>query len=618
MRTLCFMLFSCLLISCSKPSETLLPELSRAESLMQEYPDSALAILDSMQVPSPSNEMQYATWCLFRTQAQDKNYIKHTSDSLINISLSYFEKQNDVNKKVLSLYYKARVADDMHDAEEATTYYLQANDLAKEIKDYNSAQLISSHLGMLYMHRDLNNLAEPAIKEAYGYSVLTKDSANISYFLSYLARVAGALNKWDSCIYYYNQALLIAEQSKNIRALSLALGEISYAYIELNDYKQAISKLKKAENIKTEYNFNSISQTQFVLGCTYIQTQKYDSATYYLNKSLKSNSLYTIAGTYQQLYILNEKQKQYKDAIAYNNLYQTYADSIAKITHTKEVTEIQAKYEHEKLANKNNQLEIRNGNILRYGLIALIVIISIITIIIYVYQRKLLHKERYIQKNKEQIKNYILTLSKNESTINNNEKLIQALTYNLEENTELKDHLNDKSKEIEQILEENKTLRTVNKTLQKNIDRYSYTYLTKGDQDMDLFTKLVKQNAYLLEHERFLSEQLISRIEILNQLKETPRHITDEQWVEITDVVNMLYDNYTVRLRTDFPLLTDEDLHYCCLMKLRLSISTIAIEMGISSTSVTKRKQRIRDKINQCKIAPLNKEQSIDAFFWSY
>lgn len=618
MRTLCFMLFSCLLISCSKPSETLLPELSRAESLMQEYPDSALAILDSMQVPSPSNEMQYATWCLFRTQAQDKNYIKHTSDSLINISLSYFEKHNDVNKKVLSLYYKARVADDMRDAEEATTYYLQANDLAKEIKDYNSAQLISSHLGMLYMHRKLYDLAEPAIKEGYDYSVLTKDSASISYFLSYLARVAGAVNKWDSCISYYNEAASIAEQSKKIRPLSLALGEISYAYIELNKYEQAINYLNKAQYIETKHNFNGLFQTQLALGIAYIQAQKYDSAAYYLNKSLKSNNLYTTARAYQNLYMLNEKQNKYEDAIAYNNLYQTYADSIAKIMHTKEVTGIQAKYEHEKLVNRNNKLEIKNGNILKYGLVILILIINITAVTIFIYQRKLLHKERYIQKNKEQIKNYILTISKNESTINNNNKSIQSLTENLEESTELKDHLNNKSKEIEQILDENKALRTVNKTLQKNIDRYSYTYLTKGDQDMDLFTKLVKQNAYLLEHERFLSEQLISRIEILNQLKEAPKHLTNEQWIEIIDMVNMLFDNYTLRLRTDFPSLTDEDLRHCCLIKLRLSIPAIAIETGISPTSVTKRKQRIRDKINQDKTAPLGKEQSTDAFLWSY
>lgn len=618
MRTLCFILFSYLLISCSKPSETLLPELSRAESLMQEYPDSALAILDSMQAPSPSNEMQYATWCLFRTQAQDKSYIKHTSDSLINISLSYFEKQNDVSKKVLSLYYKARVADDMHNAEEATTYYLQANDLAKEIKDYNSAQLISSNLGMLYMHRKLYDLAEPTIREAYDYSVLTKDSANISYFLSYLARVAGAVNKWDSCIYYYNQATIIAEQSKNIRALSLALGEISYAYIELNKYEQAINYLNKAQYIETKHNFNGLIQTQLALGIAYIQAQEYDSAAYYLNESLKSNNLYTTARAYQNLYMLNEKQNKYEDAIAYNNLHQTYADSIAKITHTKEVTGIQAKYEHEKLVNRNNQLEIKNGNILKYGLVILILIINITAVTIFIYQRKLLHKERYIQKNKEQIKDYILTISKNESTINNNNQLIQVLTENLEESTELKDHLNNKSKEIEQILDENKALRTVNKTLQKNIDRYSYTYLTKGDQDMDLFTKLVKQNAYLLEHERFLSEQLISRIDILNQLKEAPKHLTNEQWIEIIDMVNMLFDNYTLRLRTDFPSLTDEDLRHCCLLKLRLSIPAIAIETGISSTSVTKRKQRIRDKINQDKTAPLGKEQSTDAFLWSY
>lgn len=618
MRTLFFILLSYVMFSCSKSVETLLPELSRAENLMQEYPDSALAVLDSMQTPSPSDKMQYATWCLLYTQAQDKNYIKHTSDSLINVAFSYFEKQHDLNRKVLSLYYRARVADDMHNAEEATIYYLQANDLAKEIKDYHSAQLISSHLGMLYMRRDLNDLAEPAIKEAYDYSILTKDSTNTSYFLSYLARVAGASYKWDSCIYYYNQAILMAEQSKSIRALSLALHEISHPYIELSDYEQAIYYLKKAENIISNHNFDNISQTQFALGCAYIGTQNYDSATYYLNESLKADNIYIIARSYQNLYTLNEKQKKYENAIIYNDLYQIYADSLAKIMHIKDVAEIQAKYEHEKLENKNNQLEIRNGNILKYGLIILVFIISVIAIIIYVYQRKLLYKERYIQKNREQIKSYILTLSKNESTIKNNEKLIHVLTASLEENTELKDHLNDKTKEIDQILEINKSLRIENNTLQKNIDRYSYAYLTKGDIDMDLFTRLVKQNAYLLEHEKFLTEQLFSRIEILKQLRETPRYITDEQWVEIIDVVNMLYDNYTARLHTDFSLLTNEDLRYCCLMKLRLSIPIIAIETGISSASVTKRKQRIRDKINQCKIAPLNKEQSIDAFLWNY
>ena len=75
---------------CTEQPKELLPELSYAESLMQRCPNSALVVLDSMEVPSPSDKFQYATWCLLITQARDKNYIKHTSDSLINIaSVSY-------------------------------------------------------------------------------------------------------------------------------------------------------------------------------------------------------------------------------------------------------------------------------------------------------------------------------------------------------------------------------------------------------------------------------------------------------------------------------------------------------------------------------------------------
>ena len=96
MRYLSYIIF-CLFsfAMCTEQPKELLPELSYAESLMQRCPSSALVVLDSMEVPSPSDKFQYATWCLLITQARDKNYIKHTSDSLINIALDYFEKQDD-------------------------------------------------------------------------------------------------------------------------------------------------------------------------------------------------------------------------------------------------------------------------------------------------------------------------------------------------------------------------------------------------------------------------------------------------------------------------------------------------------------------------------------------
>ena len=65
---------------------------------MSEHPDSALFLLEQVATPEKMPERDYATWCLLITEARDKNYIEHTSDSLINVAIQYFEKKKDINK----------------------------------------------------------------------------------------------------------------------------------------------------------------------------------------------------------------------------------------------------------------------------------------------------------------------------------------------------------------------------------------------------------------------------------------------------------------------------------------------------------------------------------------
>ena len=60
------------------------PILEQAEKVMSEHPDSALFLLEQVATPEKMPERDYATWCLLITEARDKNYIEHTSDSLIN------------------------------------------------------------------------------------------------------------------------------------------------------------------------------------------------------------------------------------------------------------------------------------------------------------------------------------------------------------------------------------------------------------------------------------------------------------------------------------------------------------------------------------------------------
>lgn len=49
-----------------------------------------------------------------------------------------------------------------------------------------------------------------------------------------------------------------------------------------------------------------------------------------------------------------------------------------------------------------------------------------------------------------------------------------------------------------------------------------------------------------------------------------------------------------------------------------MTTSAIANIYSITPASATKRKQRIRERINQAKEKPLDKNQSIDIYLWEY
>lgn len=113
------------------------PMLLEAEKIIEERPDSALSILNKIENVNQLSEKDHATYCLLLTQAQDLNYITHTSDSLIKIAATYFEKNQDKQRSMLAYYYLGRVNSDLQDALQAQEYYLKALEMAKIQKIYS-------------------------------------------------------------------------------------------------------------------------------------------------------------------------------------------------------------------------------------------------------------------------------------------------------------------------------------------------------------------------------------------------------------------------------------------------------------------------------------------------
>lgn len=129
------------------------PMLLEVEKIIEEQPDSALSILNKIENINQLSEKDHATYCLLLTQAQDLNYITHTSDSLIKIAATYFEKSSDKQKASLSYYYMGRVNADLYDALKAQEYYLKALEVGEKTKDYHLLARICNNLGTLYNYQ---------------------------------------------------------------------------------------------------------------------------------------------------------------------------------------------------------------------------------------------------------------------------------------------------------------------------------------------------------------------------------------------------------------------------------------------------------------------------------
>ena len=137
------------LISCNDP-KSVTDTLHRAEALMNEYPDSAWTLLNTISPDEMEQNRNRALYALLYTQAQDKTYRDETNDSLISVAVDYYRDTDDVRRKFLSYYYKGRVHFTTKDYLGATTCYMEAEQLADEVGDDYLVGLLYAELGRIY------------------------------------------------------------------------------------------------------------------------------------------------------------------------------------------------------------------------------------------------------------------------------------------------------------------------------------------------------------------------------------------------------------------------------------------------------------------------------------
>ena len=421
-----------LVLSCTnthtESSPTLLPELAQAENCMYAYPDSALHILEKMTPPKVTDKYQYATWCLLVSQAKIKNYVELESDSLISIGYKYFQQKENPQRKALAGYLEGiYYNDEKHDAETALKCYLEAATEIEKTEDYQLAHLIHAEIGHIYAYRSLVDYATSAYQKAYDFAKLSNNKRYIALSLSYIGRAYSIKPDMDKAIDYYEAAIKIAKEADDKQLLTPGiLNELASVHVRIQNNKQALIYALEALHTNKE---NESLQNYLTVGNIYRQLKINDSAQYYLDRAATSDNIYTACGAYQSLYYLNRTIPQnYAKAMTYCDKFYTYIDSITKIKHGKEIIAMKEKYDHEKLLNEKKTLQIENEQIIRNNLYILLFIVIVIACLIFLYQRKLIQKERTIQMQEEQLRIYSLQIHENEMQMAQNRVHIMQLS----------------------------------------------------------------------------------------------------------------------------------------------------------------------------------------------
>ena len=171
--------------------------LERADALIDEHEDSALAVLQTIDTTRLSGRRDHALYGLLMTQALVKLHRPVTSDSLIAPAARYFAAGSDRHHAMRALYYHGVVKYDNEQYPAAMVQFFRARDIATDLGDHFWAGLACRGISDTY-NRSYNKAEELLYAEKeYKHFIESGRALYIRYAALDLARAHCSYENYD-------------------------------------------------------------------------------------------------------------------------------------------------------------------------------------------------------------------------------------------------------------------------------------------------------------------------------------------------------------------------------------------------------------------------------------
>lgn len=422
------------------PEEDLLYDI---ECFHRRQPDSALQILDTLDV-SRLSDKEKAHCCLLKAQAiQQVDFGSAEADSLLRVAADYFSRHDDKYFEALTYFSQCRqmgttLGRETQNEKECTELMLKAlrciescNHLDSRLlrcsvdqadEQYKIGELRSQILLGLEKIYSSTGFIEEAIRYAkladqfYADNNLNRERIRTSFSLgnSYLE-----LGEYDTCLMYYDRGLLFSEAVNDDVERAYYYVATNCYYMTLIDYEQYTTEderlrllhkavatsrkgleiLNNSQNARMAVSFKEMLNQSLCDG--YFELQQYDSALYFGQQvaNFKDDNLVS-AQTNKYLLLSYLALGDIENARHYADLY--FAQTWEFEFLGKDVAE--ATGEHQKqleLQQLQNEHQLRQLKL--YLLLAVLVIVLLVILFIF-----------YGHQKKNEMKNLLLNQEKNQ------------------------------------------------------------------------------------------------------------------------------------------------------------------------------------------------------------
>lgn len=367
--------------------------LNDVESYIMERPDSALAVLESIDRVDLNTARTKAHHALLHAMALDKNYIDVTEDSIAKVATEYYKKHGPRRNYARALYYLGK-----------SYYYNEEYD--KAILEYSKAEKVavgcdSLYLGMIYSGKSYTyNCNYNSSQEAYyaqkAYEIFSKLNIS-SYTRAALYRLAVSYHnndEYENALNVYNR---IIDESSDVDffLLQSLLGK-AHTMIEIEDSDYLV-----IDNLfrKAHYKYNAEFEERDYWAWAY--------TLYKIGKQVEANSLIENINTTDKLIASFWKSrisvitKKYEEAYKCANIYYDYQDKMTEDALEESLATYQKDYYKSQMELAENQVQTRTMELVAVVASSLLLLFILYLMISMYFRKQRVEKEKLLEYTEE-------------------------------------------------------------------------------------------------------------------------------------------------------------------------------------------------------------------------